>query len=124
MVRGWVASPDGRHHGAYYAEAAFADALELKLGGANWYGGVLRRGPILGSGRPPEAADVRLAVRLMRRTCLLFTGLALAATFVRGRCSDDFLDFSASFFRIAVRGARENERLVETLRKILLGRTP
>ncbi len=116
--------PRTKSPNAGWAEAAFAGALDLKLGGANWYGGVLRRGPILGSGRPPEAADVRLAVRLMRRTCLLFTGLALAAIFARGRCSDDFLDFSASFFRIEVRGARENERLVQTLREILIGRTP
>ncbi|HEY0129149.1 MAG TPA: hypothetical protein VGB40_08285, partial [Rubrobacteraceae bacterium] len=24
MVRGWATSPDGRHHGAHYAEAAHA----------------------------------------------------------------------------------------------------
>ena len=66
---------------AGWAEAAFAGALGLELGGANSYGGVLRQGPILASGRPPEAADVRCAVRLMRRACLLLAGLALA-----GRC--------------------------------------
>jgi adenosylcobinamide-phosphate synthase len=70
---------------AGWAEAAFAGALGLRLGGANSYGGVLRRGPTLGSGRPPEAADVRQAVRLMRRACLLFAGLALAAA-LTGRC--------------------------------------
>ena len=63
-------------------EAAFAGALGLKLGGANWYGGVLRPGPILGDGRPPEPSDVRRAVRLMRRTCLLLAGLALVANLV------------------------------------------
>ena len=68
---------------AGWAEAAFAGALGLRLGGANSYGGVLRQGPIiLESGRSPEATDVRQAVRLMRRACLLLAGLALAATLV------------------------------------------
>ncbi len=65
---------------AGWAEAAFAGALDLKLGGANSYGGVLRKGPVLGAGRAPEAADIRRAVRLMRLTCLSLAGLALAAT--------------------------------------------
>jgi adenosylcobinamide-phosphate synthase len=69
---------------AGWAEAAFAGALDLELGGANWYGGVLRQGPTLGDGHPPEAADIRRAVRLMHRTCLLFGSLTLAATFVKG----------------------------------------
>ncbi len=67
------------------AEAAFAGALGLSLGGANSYGGVLRKGPILGDGRQPETSDIRRAVRLMRRICLLFTALALFFTFTRGR---------------------------------------
>jgi adenosylcobinamide-phosphate synthase len=69
---------------AGWVEAAFAGALHLRLGGANSYGGVLRKGPILGDGRPPEAADIRRAVRLMRRACLLLAGLALALTLARG----------------------------------------
>ena len=60
-------------------EAAFAGALGLKLGGANSYGGVLRRGPLLGSGRPPEPPDIRPAVSLMRWSCLLIAALFLAA---------------------------------------------
>jgi adenosylcobinamide-phosphate synthase len=70
---------------AGWAEASFAGALGLRFGGTSSYGGVLRRGPILGSGRPPEAADIGRAVRLMHRTCLLLAGLALAATLARGR---------------------------------------
>ena len=74
---------------AGWTEAAFAGALGLRLGGANSYGGVLRQGPVLGSGRSPEDADIRRAVRLMHRTCLLLAGLALAVTLVsaliRGR---------------------------------------
>jgi adenosylcobinamide-phosphate synthase len=72
---------------AGWAEAAFAGALDLRLGGANSYGGVLREGPVLGTGRVPEAADIRRAVRLMRRACLLLSGLALAAA-LAGGCAD------------------------------------
>ena len=68
---------------AGWAEAAFAGALDLELGGANWYEGVLRQGPTLGDGHRPEAADIRRAVRLMHRACLLFVSLALAATLVK-----------------------------------------
>jgi adenosylcobinamide-phosphate synthase len=65
-------------------EAAFAGALDLTLGGANSYRGVLRQGPVLGSGHPPEAADIRRAVNLMRRSCLLLVVLALAAQSIIG----------------------------------------
>ena len=68
---------------AGWAEAAFAGALDLRLGGPNSYGGVLREGPVLGIGRPPGTADIRRAVRLMRLACLSLTALALA-----GRRSD------------------------------------
>jgi adenosylcobinamide-phosphate synthase len=53
------------------AEAAFAGALSVRLGGANTYGGVLREGPILGDGRLPVPEDIGRAVRLMRRCCVL-----------------------------------------------------
>jgi adenosylcobinamide-phosphate synthase len=64
---------------AGWAEAAFAGALGLKLGGPNSYGGVLREGPVLGIGRAPGAADILRAVRLMRLVCVSLTGLALVA---------------------------------------------
>ncbi|MBV9455729.1 MAG: cobalamin biosynthesis protein CobD [Rubrobacter sp.] len=76
--------PLTRSPNAGRAEAAFAGALGLKLGGANSYGGVLRQGPILGSGRPPQAGDLRRAVRLMRHTCVLFASLSLAMNLARG----------------------------------------
>ena len=76
--------PLTRSPNAGRAEAAFAGALGLRLGGANSYGGVIREGPILGDGRSPEAADVRRAVRLMRRACFLLAGLALAAQGIAG----------------------------------------
>ena len=70
---------------AGWAEAAFAGALDLKLGGPNWYGGTLREGPVLGIGGTPGAADIRRAVRLMRLVCLSLTGLALVTALAGGR---------------------------------------
>ena len=53
------------------AEAAFAGALGVRIGGANTYGGGLREGPVLGDGRLPVPDDIGRAVRLMRRCCVL-----------------------------------------------------
>src|SRR5215218_3164390 len=61
------------------AEAAFAGALGVRLGGANVYGGVVRQGPILGDGRLPAPDDIWRAVGLMRRCCVLAGILALLA---------------------------------------------
>ncbi len=75
---------------AGWAEASFAGSLGLILGGTNYYGGVARKGPTLGVGRPPEAGDIARSVRLMRRACalilLVFFGLAVVrdAVGVRG----------------------------------------
>ena len=59
------------------AEAAFAGALGVRLGGTNTYGGVSRKGPVLGEGRPPVPVDIRRAVSLMRRCCVSLGALAL-----------------------------------------------
>ena len=56
---------------AGYAEAAFAGALGLRLGGTNVYGGVVRPGAVLGNGYGPKANDIGRAVALMRRLCVL-----------------------------------------------------
>ena len=66
---------------AGWAEAAFAGALDSRLGGPNAYGGVVRQGPILGDGRPPGPEEVRHSVRLMRRCC---AALAAATVLARG----------------------------------------
>jgi adenosylcobinamide-phosphate synthase len=66
---------------AGYAEAAFAGALGLRLGGTNTYGGVERRGPVLGDGRPPGVEDIGRAVALMRRACVT---VSLAALILEG----------------------------------------
>ena len=62
---------------AGWTEAAFAGALGVRLGGTNSYGGVVRRGPVLGDGRVPAPDDIRRAVALMRRLCALFVGIVL-----------------------------------------------
>jgi len=46
------------------AEAAFAAALGVRLGGINTYGDRTEERPVLGSGRPPGVGDIGAAVRL------------------------------------------------------------
>ena len=70
---------------AGWTEAAFAGALNLRLGGPNSYRGILWEGPVLGIGPMPETADIRRAVRLMRLVCISLTGLALVTTLTGGR---------------------------------------
>ena len=48
------------------AEAAFAAALGLRLGGANRYGDRIELRATLGDGRTPRPGDIRAAVRLSR----------------------------------------------------------
>ena len=61
------------------AEAAFAAALGLRLGGENTYGDRVELRPPLGDGRPPEPHDIRRAVRLSRDVTLALCPLLLAA---------------------------------------------
>ncbi|HET7271191.1 MAG TPA: adenosylcobinamide-phosphate synthase CbiB [Rubrobacter sp.] len=65
------------------AEAAYAGALCVRLGGTNSYGGVLREGPVLGDGSLPVPTDIRRAVNLMRRCCMLLALLAILGERVR-----------------------------------------
>ncbi|WP_084723402.1 cobalamin biosynthesis protein [Streptomonospora alba] len=51
---------------AGHCEAAFAGALDVRLGGRNVYGARSEDRPELGEGRHPEVADIRRAVRLAR----------------------------------------------------------
>ncbi len=68
---------------AGWAEAAFAGALGLSLGGHNSYGGVVRVGPILGDGRRPEPEDIGRSVRLMHRCCGTVAVVALLVGTIR-----------------------------------------
>jgi adenosylcobinamide-phosphate synthase len=60
------------------AEAAFAGALGLRLGGLDRYGGEPRLRPPLGGGRPPEAGDIGRAVALAEDVALGLAALLLA----------------------------------------------
>ncbi len=63
-------------------EAAFAGALDVRLGGVNRYQGQVERRGTLGDGPPPAARDIGRATRL----CRLVTGTtaALAAAWAAG----------------------------------------
>ncbi len=73
---------DARHHpspNAGVAEAAFAAALDLRLGGGeNRYGDVVEVRPALGDGRDPGRADVHAAVALSRDVTWVLAGLLTA----------------------------------------------
>ena len=60
------------------AEAAFAAALGLRLGGDTVYAGRVDPRPAFGTGRPPEADDIDAAVRLSRDVTLAFAALLAA----------------------------------------------
>ena len=61
------------------AEAAFAAALGLRLGGVNRYGDDLDVRPMLGDGRPPEVDDIRRATALCRDVAIALAGALVAA---------------------------------------------
>lgn len=70
-------------------EAAFAAALDIRLGGVNRYGDrVERRGILHPNGRSPVAADIDRAVRLLRTVTLLGAAVA-SSTRSRTRSATD-----------------------------------
>jgi len=75
------ASPNSAH-----AEAAFAGALALRLGGADFYAGEQREMPELGEGtRMARPASIRQAVRLLNAASLLGLALSMAVSGRRGK---------------------------------------
>ncbi|HVA23399.1 MAG TPA: adenosylcobinamide-phosphate synthase CbiB [Chloroflexota bacterium] len=78
------------------AEAAFAAALDLRLGGTNSYGGIAEERSVMGDGRAPQRADIARAVRLSREVATaaamvaLATGLTLGMP-ARGRAASGWL---------------------------------
>lgn len=64
------------------AEAAFAAALGLRLGGENRYCDRVELRPPLGTGRPPEPHDIPRAVDLSREVCASLVAIsAISARF-------------------------------------------
>jgi len=61
------------------AEAAFAAALDVRLGGVNHYGGTAESRPTMGDGRPVDAADITAAVALSRHVTWALAGLLATA---------------------------------------------
>ncbi len=61
------------------AEAAFAAALGIELGGTSSYAGHVEHRPILGRGRPPRGDDIGRAVRLCRHVTLALAAALAAA---------------------------------------------
>jgi adenosylcobinamide-phosphate synthase len=67
------------------AEASFAGALGVQLGGPTQYAHRLEMRPTLGDGPPPRAADLRRGVRLSRAVQALATVAAVSVAARTGR---------------------------------------
>ena len=67
------------------AEAAFAAALGLRLGGTNRYGDRIEHGPTLGSGGVPSASDIGRAVKLSRDVGTTLAAILAGAALWVGR---------------------------------------
>ena len=91
------------------AEAAFAAALGLRLGGCNRYGDRVEQRPWLGQGRPAARSDIRQAVRLSSDVSWLLAAVLAAAGLVGRRGP------LPSIPRIAVPGAARRARPDEAL---------
>jgi len=65
------------------AEAAFAGALGLRLGGTNQYGERAEVRPVLGAGRHPEPADIAAATALSRHVGTALAGALAGVGAVR-----------------------------------------
>lgn len=57
------------------AEAAYAAALELRLGGENRYAERMEHRAEMGDGKPPTSADIERAVTLLRDVTIVLAGL-------------------------------------------------
>ena len=62
---------------AGWPEAAMAGALQVELGGAATYEGVMHERPLFGAGRRPDAGDLRRSLRSYLGACALLWALAL-----------------------------------------------
>ncbi len=96
---------DGSAHpspNAGQVEAAFAGALDIRLGGTNTYHGEVERRSTLGDGRPPGPSDLRRAVRLSRLVGAAALAVAAGIAVTRSRSAGRFTGPAAA--RITVAG--------------------
>jgi adenosylcobinamide-phosphate synthase len=75
----WRDAPRHASPNAGWPEAAMAGALEVELGGAATYEGVMHERPVFGAGRRPNAGDLRRALQIYLEACALLWSLMLAA---------------------------------------------
>jgi adenosylcobinamide-phosphate synthase len=73
----WRDAPRHASPNAGWPEAAMAGALEVELGGAATYDGVMHERPLFGTGRRPDAGDLRRALHIYLAACALLWTLAL-----------------------------------------------
>lgn len=79
---------DGHRHpspNSGQCEAAFAGALDVRLGGENVYFGRTEVRPYLGDGEKPQAADARRAATLSSAVGLAALGVAVVGRLIAGR---------------------------------------
>lgn len=74
----WRDAPRHASPNAGWPEAAMAGALDIELGGATSYEGVMHERPSFGSGRRPDTDDLRRALRIYVEACALLWALMLA----------------------------------------------
>ncbi len=111
-----AAREDGHRHpspNAGMAEAAFAGALGVRLGGRNDYGSHAEDRPVLGgAGRAPRTSDIARAARLSRAATVAAAVLCAALAAARGMKlnSDDPERAGATVYRSLLRGSRRARR--------------
>jgi len=71
------------------AEAAFAAALGLRLGGLNRYGDRVELRPSLGDGRPVEPGDIALAAALSRDVSVALAAVLIGSALIRRLASGE-----------------------------------
>ncbi|HUC36801.1 MAG TPA: adenosylcobinamide-phosphate synthase CbiB [Acidimicrobiales bacterium] len=91
------------------AEAAFAAALGVRLGGQNRYGENVELRPNLGTGRAPERADIERSVALARDVGVALAVL-LAAVGIAGELASRAGDSRRRFPRSGVLRSRHSKR--------------
>jgi adenosylcobinamide-phosphate synthase len=77
----WRDAPRHASPNAGWPEAAMAGALDVELGGAATYEGVMHERPLFGTGRRPESADLGRALQIYLEACAWLWALALALAF-------------------------------------------